>query len=74
MGRLSILCFRKNTVNLHQMIQMSILKSNGVVTLAPGVNPVIAFTVEQLEHYTQLIVFHACEEAAKLDDTNLLDD
>jgi hypothetical protein len=52
---------------------MSILKSNGVVTLAPGVNPVIAFTVEQLEHYTQLIVFHACEEAINLEGRSLDD-
>ena len=73
MGRLSILCFRKNTMNLHQMIQMSILKSNGVVTLAPGVNPVIAFTVEQLEHYTQLIILHACEEAINLEGRSLDD-
>ena len=65
--------FRKNTVNLQQMIQMSTLKSNGVLTLAPGVNPVIVFTVEQLEHYTQLIILHACEEAINLEGRSLDD-
>ena len=50
---------------------MSILKSNG--GFAPGVNPVIAFTVEQLEHYTQLIILHACEEAINLEGRSLDD-
>jgi hypothetical protein len=73
MGRLSILCFRKNSVELSKMIHLSILKSNGVVTTAPGVNPVIVFRMEQLEHYTQLIILHACEEAINLEGRSLDD-
>jgi hypothetical protein len=55
------------------MIHLSILKSNGVVTTAPGINPVIVFTMEQLERYTQLIIFHACEEAINLEGKSLDD-
>jgi len=73
MGRLSILCFRKNTVNLQQMIQMSILKTDASQFRTTGGTHTVTFRMEQLEHYTQLIILHACEEAINLEGRNLDD-
>ena len=60
-------------MKLHQLIQMSILKSNGAQTHTPTDKHVVVFTIEQLEHYTQLIILHACEEAINLEGRSLDD-
>jgi len=52
---------------------MSILKSNGAQTHTPTDKHVVVFTMEQLEHYTQLIILHACEEAINLEGRSLDD-
>ena len=74
MGELSILSFEKQTMNLQQMIQMSVLKSNGTQTQSFDTNKhTVTFDMEQLEHYTKLIILHACEEAINLEGKNLDD-
>ncbi len=55
------------------MMNMCALKSKGTVTMSPGESPKIVFTMEQLEHYTQLIILHACEEAINLEGKSLDD-
>jgi hypothetical protein len=60
-------------MRLIDMMNMCALKSKGTVTMSPGESPKIVFTMEQLEHYTQLIILHACEEAINLEGKSLDD-
>ena len=52
---------------------MSILKSNGVQTHSTIGRHIVIFDIEQLEHYTKLIILHACEEAINLEGRSLDD-
>jgi hypothetical protein len=55
------------------MIQMSILKTDASQFRTTGGTHTVTFKMEQLEHYTQLIILHACEEAINLEGRSLDD-